>query len=454
MSKVKEFDLNIEKVLDNWEIRHAVRELIANAFDEQILTGSSEVEISKDGTGRWHVRDYGRGLNYRHLTQNENPEKLSDKRVIGKFGVGLKDALATFDRHGVGVEIESRHGIFTIKHARKAGFDDIVTLHVGIAPAKDADFAGTDCILTDCPDEEMEGAKEFFLKFAELELYESTKYGEIYRADGMPAIYVNGIKIAEEPNFAFSYNITKPTESLRKALNRERTNVGRGAYTDRIKDILMEAKSDAVCDEMLEELKRFTSGEQKEELKWLDVQLRFIWLLDKRGNVVFVTASEYGEVSGRTREIVEDSGKEIVYIPDAAMAKLRVSDGTITDIGVVQAEYMESFEYDFVEPGDLSEAELKNYGLIGDVVEKVFPRFGGEILISEKLRTIDDGTRGVCEGLGARIIILREVLGSRSGFMGTLAHELIHAKSGASDCSRAFENALTECIGELLAGGC
>lgn len=31
----KEFDLNIEKILENWEIYHAIRELIANALDEQ-----------------------------------------------------------------------------------------------------------------------------------------------------------------------------------------------------------------------------------------------------------------------------------------------------------------------------------------------------------------------------------------------------------------------------------
>lgn len=38
MRRVKEFDLNIEKILENWEIYHAIREIIANAFDEQILT--------------------------------------------------------------------------------------------------------------------------------------------------------------------------------------------------------------------------------------------------------------------------------------------------------------------------------------------------------------------------------------------------------------------------------
>ena len=69
---IKEFDLNIEKILENWEKYHAIREIIANALDEQVLTNSQEIEIKKTNDGWWHIRDYGRGINYHHLTQNEN----------------------------------------------------------------------------------------------------------------------------------------------------------------------------------------------------------------------------------------------------------------------------------------------------------------------------------------------------------------------------------------------
>src|SRR5690242_19158940 len=84
----REFDLNIERVLENWTLAHAIRELIANALDEAALTGAREPEVTKDADGRWHVRDFGRGLRYEHLTQNENREKLaSPGKVVGKFGV-------------------------------------------------------------------------------------------------------------------------------------------------------------------------------------------------------------------------------------------------------------------------------------------------------------------------------------------------------------------------------
>ena len=103
---MKEFDLNIGKILEDWEIYHAIREIIANALDEQILTGTQAIQITKLGN-TWCIRDFGRGLNYHHLMQNENPEKTSNDKVIGRFGVGLKDALATLFRHDIRIEIQS-----------------------------------------------------------------------------------------------------------------------------------------------------------------------------------------------------------------------------------------------------------------------------------------------------------------------------------------------------------
>lgn len=68
------FDLNIEKVLEHWTIPFAIRELIANALDEQTLTGTSEPVIFKDGNGCWHVTDHGRGVR-------------RNTHVIGHFGM-------------------------------------------------------------------------------------------------------------------------------------------------------------------------------------------------------------------------------------------------------------------------------------------------------------------------------------------------------------------------------
>jgi hypothetical protein len=125
--QMKNFDLNIDKILENWEVFHAVRELIANAIvDEQILTNTQKPMIFQDEAGWWHVRDFGRGLRYQDLIQTENPEKLDHANLIGKFGIGLKDALATFDLRGITVLIRSRHGDISLARVSKHSFEELV----------------------------------------------------------------------------------------------------------------------------------------------------------------------------------------------------------------------------------------------------------------------------------------------------------------------------------------
>src|SRR5690348_15900542 len=80
---------------------------------------AAKILIFKDSKG-WHVRDFCRGLHYSHLTQNENQEKLQNRdKVIGKFGVGLKDALATLDRRKISVLIRSRYGDISLGRSSK-----------------------------------------------------------------------------------------------------------------------------------------------------------------------------------------------------------------------------------------------------------------------------------------------------------------------------------------------
>ena len=205
MIKMREFDLNIEQILESWEVYHAVREIIANALDEQILSQTQDIQIVKKADG-WHIIDFGRGLNYHHLTQNENDEKLKSGKLIGRFGVGLKDALATLYRHHITVKITSKHGIITLKQASKVGFDDIVTLHAEIAEPLDPYMIGTDFLLNGCEDIDIEKAK-LFLKFSNEEILEITPFGSVISisANESSSIYINGVKVAEEPNFLFSY---------------------------------------------------------------------------------------------------------------------------------------------------------------------------------------------------------------------------------------------------------
>jgi hypothetical protein len=83
------FDLNIEKILEGWELCHAARELISNALDEQPLSSTTEIAIEGVSESTWKIRDYGRGLRHEHLIQKENGGKLdnsgkSDRALRGR----------------------------------------------------------------------------------------------------------------------------------------------------------------------------------------------------------------------------------------------------------------------------------------------------------------------------------------------------------------------------------
>lgn len=179
----KKFDLNIEQILENWETYHAIREIIANALDEQILTDTSEVQIFKTNED-WIIRDYGRGLKYTHFTQNENEEKLMNDNVIGRFGIGLKDALATFERKGVNVKITSRHNKISTAKSEKQGFEDIFTLHDLLGESDDKNFIGTEFQFSGLRDYDVEQAKNLFLKFSNDKLLEETNYGDVVSKSG------------------------------------------------------------------------------------------------------------------------------------------------------------------------------------------------------------------------------------------------------------------------------
>ncbi|MEM3573999.1 MAG: ATP-binding protein [Nitrososphaeria archaeon] len=453
---VKKFDLNIEKILEDWDIFHALREVIANALDEQLLTKTKDIEIFKDRNGIWHIRDYGRGLKYEHLTQKENDEKLKNPHVIGKFGIGLKDALATFDRKRVKVFIKSKYGDISLTKSKKHGFNDVVTLHACIYPPSEPNFIGTEFKFEKISDEDITKAKDLFLKFSGEKVIEETEYGSVLKKkDETARIYINGVKVAEEENFIFSYNITSLTKKIKQALNRERSNVGRSAYSDRVKSILLSCKSKEIAEYLVNDLKNFSTGKMHDELNWIDVQEHAVKILNANEKVVFLTSEELISSTNMVDE-AKLGGYRIVTVPDNLKERISgmkdIAGNTIRDLNQFYKEYEESFEYKFVPPDKLSISEKK----IFDKTDKIFsligerPQMIKEIKISETMRKELSSLVepvGLWDGATGRIIIKRSQLASMEEFAGTLLHETAHAISNTEDVSRDFENELTKIIG-------
>ena len=457
---VRQFDLNIERVLEHWTIAHALREIIANALDEQALTGTADPAIYKDAQGAWHIKDSGRGLCYEHLTQNENQEKLKNAGlVIGKFGVGLKDALATFDRHNIQIYIFSAHGDITINKTTKHGFTDIVTLHALIRPPSYPYLVGTEVILVGITDEDVAKAKDFFLKYSGDEVLERTKYGDVLRTHGLKSrIYVNGLCVAEEENFLFSYNITSLTTALRKALNRERSHVGRSAYTDRVKAVLLECTQAQVAEALAQDLKNFETGNIHDELQWVDVSLHACRILNTREKSIFLTAEQLRQGSSLITHAQRD-GYRVIVVPTSIALKLSqikdIQGQSIRDLGEYREEWDRSFQFRFVSPNQLLPAEQLIFALTQSIFDlladpSLYTRVK-DIRISETMRMDyrGDEVLGVWEPTKHRIVIRRDQLRGIEHYAATLLHEATHAITGADDGSFAFEQGLTLHLGKV-----
>ena len=455
----KMFDLNIEKILDNWETYHAIREIIANAIDEQSISNTRSISIYQDNNNLWHIRDYGRGIKYEHLTQNENQEKLHNPNLIGKFGIGLKDALATFERNSIKVLIKSKYGDISIHKSKKHGFNDIITLHAIIDEPSIPEIVGTDFILEGVSEQDINRAKELFLLFAEEETIDTTKAGQILRrSNGSASIYLNGMKVADEDNFLFSYNITSLDSKIRGALNRERTNVGRVAYSDRVKLILKSSESEIIAQMLTDDLEALTKGEMHDELKWIDVQEHAVKILNSSKKVIFVSSNDIISNPDTIDSAMRD-GIKIIAIPDNLANKIRgqedIAGNPIIELTHFIKTYNESFKFEIVDYSSLSLSERKIFDLKKSILDLIggLPKQVKAIHVSESMREEygQTTTVGCWDESTQSIIIKRSQLASIERFAGTLLHEIAHASSHYGDVTRMFEAELTNTIGKIVA---
>jgi len=285
---------------------------------------------------------------------------------------------------------------------------------------------------------------------------EATRYGQVLQRSRKAArIYVNGLRVAEEPDFLFSYNITSLSKALRAALNRERSNVGRQAYSDRVKAILLACSSPDVADELAKDLAQFASGKSHDETGWIDVSLHACKVLNAHRRVVFVTATQFYTGAGLISRAKAD-GYEIIVVPENVAAKLPtledVEGNAIRDLDEYREEWNASFEYKFVEPDALTPAEQAVYALGGralTLVTKEAKRVSG-VRISETMRiSAYDGSEavGVWDEARREVIVKRSQLKAPEAFVATLLHEIGHAYSGAPDVDEQFEEALTHLLG-------
>lgn len=256
----KHLDLNIRKTLRHWTVSKALRELLANGLDE-----AKEVDVNipqiKFKDGILTIHDEGRGIREIHFTQNENPNKAGNSDYIGKFGIGLKDAIATLYNKNKRITIESKH-LYMDKTEMKQKHDcDEETLHIKLSKCKDKNFIGTTMTIYGINSQDVNEMRSYFPQYANLgPLIAQTIHGDIY--ERLPdcktcSIYINGCKVNEEPNFMYHYDVRGDTKGIMRALSsdRDRNKITKTVYADKIQQILTHASKNSqhVRDDLLEQ---------------------------------------------------------------------------------------------------------------------------------------------------------------------------------------------------------
>jgi hypothetical protein len=342
----------------------------------------------------------------------------------------------------------------------KSEFDDVITLHAYISEPTDRAMIGTAFHLTNIKNSDIAEAEDFFLKFNNETIIENTRYGSVLRKQGDEGkIFINGLWVATEDNFLFSYNITFLNASIKRALNRERISVGRAAYANVVKSILLECKSEEVGWALTAQLSQYSYGNIHDELKWIDVQEHAARILNKYKKAVFVTSEEMQRSIDLVNE-AKEGGAEIVVIPQNLSHKIAEQnmkedqENKVPLFSEFVRERNQNFEFHFVNENALSYSEKQVFSK----KDRIFNIIGGKpsqiksVVVSETMQKDTETFRpaeGLWEPENQRIIIWRQVLKNEENFLATLLHEIAHAISGAKDATRPFEDELTILLGIL-----
>eukprot|EP01006_Ploeotia_vitrea_P022364 TRINITY_DN54765_c0_g1_i1.p1 TRINITY_DN54765_c0_g1~~TRINITY_DN54765_c0_g1_i1.p1 ORF type:complete len:615 (-),score=78.90 TRINITY_DN54765_c0_g1_i1:1057-2901(-) len=235
--------LNLDRTyLQHWNADDALRELYVNAWDAngnkkprmELSPTGNELTITNDGT--LELSDFIYSASAKDTSRYQS----------GKFGAGLKDALAPLMRSEVTVKFITNEHIFTIVE-QAAEMVGKVMLHVLVenVPEPSANAKRQTCVQLTGTDQKIAAMWEDFNRRLVLPKAWKPAYtgeqGELYNQPG-GKIYLDYIKISEDKRLRFSYNFYAVHPDIRyNLMNRDRKNVTDEVYSIALGNLIFEA---------------------------------------------------------------------------------------------------------------------------------------------------------------------------------------------------------------------
>lgn len=380
MKEIDKIDLNIGKAyLSEWNEGMAIRELIANAMDETI---DGEIEIKEIASGKWSITNRGSEIKPNNFMINEGV-KSKEKGKIGKFGIGLKDAIGVLMIRGIGIQIITSEFVYVAKYKKKNRCISDECLFMCIYNEKRA-WIGTQVVLNNCPGKFIEEAKLNFIVYRDkYKVVDTTEYGDVIfeeQKDKNGTIYLNGIKIAHENTFLYSYNIKIEEDILKKGISRERSNLSREIYKDSLKRIINNIKSEEVLGKYYESLIKTRDGSLKGELVYSYTQFRAMqYIINNKINAIIFPAQRSGKINNLYNKVCLERGIKVIILLNSYYTRL-AEFPELANENIIADNYKVS--YTEIDMNNLDENKKRYLQFIEELIkEKISSNIISEIVL-------------------------------------------------------------------------
>lgn len=324
------FDLNIgENVLEHMNTEDAIRELISNALDEHKLKNIQEnIKIFKDNNN-WIIKDLGDGITGKNFICDINKEKQKRCDMIGMFGYGLKDAIAVLRNNKIDIKIITKKNVFIPSMKEKHGTDE-KTLHVDVLPnyEKINENCGTEIIMLNLEDSDMNKAKNKFVQFLDIKYLYNDDIVKIFKRDDEQSVFINGVEVYNNTDYNISYDINL-NEEIKKALNRDRKSVDKKIIDCIIKKILQQITLFNTDREIINydffdlitEILGYDTEKKLREFNSKNIIKYLISQINENGNYLFVDKSEK---TNKCAKEISNCGCNIYILGDVVIKKFKV----------------------------------------------------------------------------------------------------------------------------------
>ena len=454
----------------NWKTVEALREIIANMLDAR-----AEYTCRwQDGTG--FFTDGGAGFGASCLMLGEG--EVKDGEQIGQFREGLKLALLTLARDSRRVALETTE--FAVRSASMEmtglGKEGLV-LYVDHGHTQ---VKGTE-VRVECTEKEFNSAQSMFLQLREAvePIYtdgDDNQVFNLFPKQKAGGIFVNGLLTDSNGRWAWNYNLLGP--QIKGAMNRDRSVLARRDVNEAVGRLWLGCTDTALATEFIDKTREKNCAEVAafNSAHWYRISEHW-------QTVVAATLKTQWEKlvidDGRVHMVREC--REHGFLPIQPTVALGPAVGAVTSQCLVTAtQRMQAVKreaekrarrkqkksskrlgpYEIVNLKKLPEHLLNRLNSAASVVrraaEVVFPCAPSWVQDPEYFVYTVDHTEMESQGVayegkvGISYGYLNREHLPEENLVGVILHEMLHLRNRLNiDCTREFENALTDAVGAL-----